>query len=916
MGYLGKMGRLAATDNARKFRIFFLIAMMMSCLVFGSEQKAGTHTDILYGKADGRDLLLDAFVPEGPGPFPVAIFVHGGGWSSGDKSQNHSEILDPLSKANFVWFSIDYRLAPQYRWPACLEDVVTAIRWVKQHAAEYKGDPERIALVGYSAGGHLACSAAIWAKEDTRVQAVVGFAAPIDHVADSERRDGLSKSMQDLLDRPKEMDDQARKILHKISPIWDVRPGLPPFLLIHGTADQSVPYQQSIDLQAALNKNNVPCKLITIEGAPHRISEWEKYDADYREKMIAWLRSTIGYEKTQEIVVSSDGTGDFTSVQAAVDAVPAGNTNPVVISIKPGTYKERLVVPRSKPFIRFRGEDAETTILTFDLYAGIKDENGKEIGTFRTPSVTIEADDFTAENITFENTAGDVGQAVALAVLGDRCVFDKCRFLGWQDTLLDQSGRHYYKDCYINGHCDFIFGGGTAFFENCRIHCLDASYITAASTPEHQPYGYVFARGKITGQPEGKKTYLGRPWRDYASVVFLYTEMDDVIKPEGWHNWSKPHREQTSRYAEYGNTGPGANPEARVSWARQLTKAEAEQITMKKVLAGEDGWDPIAGTVKRSLKVLPATEADAASIKKKRIGEIGSDWIYLLAAFREGGQEGLYFATSCDGLDWIDAGGPFLKPEVSAEQRFRNPCLLQGPDGMFHLVWQTGVRDPGFGYARSKDLMHWSDQKYIRLMDEQKAYDVVSPELFYDKTKKQFVVSWASTLPGNYFQAYQEDVENNPRLWTSATEDFETFTPARPFFEPGYSVQDGVIMKTDSGYALIHDDHRRMFRTLRAAFGDTPSGPWGRITDDLPPAFCESPAVLKAGDNAMVYFHSIDGRLKVLVTQDFVTWQDFSEFVSFPEGYRVGSVLKTNAEPVKGFRKFQPETIVYTYEKE
>ncbi len=566
---------------------FFILSVVFP--VFGAEQKAGLYTDIEYGAAGGQALLLDAFVPEGAGPFPVAIFVHGGGWSSGDKSQNQSEILDPLSEAKFTWFSIDYRLAPKHHWPACLEDVQTAIRWVKKYAKKYKGDPERIALIGYSAGGHLACSAAIWAKEDTQVQAVVGYAAPIDMEADNERRGGVSQSMQNLTGLSKELTEPTRAILRQISPVWDVRPGLPPFLLVHGTEDQSVPYQQSIDLQAALKKNHISCELVTIEGAGHRISEWEQYNPDYKMKMLAWLRKMLA----REIVVSSDGSGDFSSVQAAVDSVPSGNTEPIVISIRPGTYKERIVVPQSKRFLRFEGEEAERTVLTFDLYARIKDETGREIGTFRTPSVTIEADDFIAENITFENTAGDVGQALAITVVGDRCVFRQCRFLGWQDTILDNKGRHYYENCYIEGHCDFIFGGGMAFFERCHIHCLDGSYITAASTPAEQNYGYVFSNCRITGEPPGKKTFLGRPWRDHAAVIFLNTEMDDVIKPAGWHNWGKPHREQTSRYAEYNSRGPGANPEARVPWSRQLSKEEAEKITCADVLAGGDEWDPL-----------------------------------------------------------------------------------------------------------------------------------------------------------------------------------------------------------------------------------------------------------------------------------------------------------------------------------
>ena len=232
-------------------------------------------------------------------------------------------------------------------------------------------------------------------------------------------------------------------------------------------------------------------------------------------------------------------------------SVPAGTPEqPVVIHIKPGVYKELIYVQREKRCFRFVGEDAATTVLTFDLHANLTGLDGKPIGTFRTPSTIIDADDFTAENITFENTAGPVGQALAIRVDGDRATFRKCRFLGWQDTILLNRGRHYFEDCYIDGHVDFIFGGATAWFERCRIHCRRDGYITAASTPEHAPHGFVFSRCRVTGEP-GVKTYLGRPWRAYSAVTFIDTDMSDVVRPEGWDNWKLPEREKTSRYREY-----------------------------------------------------------------------------------------------------------------------------------------------------------------------------------------------------------------------------------------------------------------------------------------------------------------------------------------------------------------------------
>jgi pectinesterase len=217
--------------------------------------------------------------------------------------------------------------------------------------------------------------------------------------------------------------------------------------------------------------------------------------------------------------------------------------------------------------------------------------DGKPIGTFRTPSTTIDADDFTAENLTFENSAGPFGQALAIRVDGDRATFRNCRFLGNQDTILLNRGRQYFEDCYIAGTTDFIFGGATAFFENCDIHCLKSSFITAAATPDFQPFGFVFSDCRITAEP-GVEMYLGRPWRDFAAVAFLNTEMPAAIRAAGWHNWDQPKRERTARYVEFGNTGPGANTSERVKWSRQLSDAEAAEITPERVLRGNDDWAP------------------------------------------------------------------------------------------------------------------------------------------------------------------------------------------------------------------------------------------------------------------------------------------------------------------------------------
>lgn len=245
--------------------------------------------DITYGQADGVDLLLDAYVPAGEGPFPVALVVHGGGWASGDK-QADLPLLDELAQRMTV-FSINYRLAPNHPWPACLEDVRTALQWVQDHAQEYRGDPANISMIGYSAGGHLATLVAVTA-DDPAVTSVVGLAAPTDMPLDILRRGGLSPSMKDLL-TAREIDAAVLETLWTMSPINYVRPGLPPFLLVAGTSDQSVPYPQSVHLKDRLEAVGVRCDLITLPEAPHRITEWADVDPTWARQVADWLVETM-----------------------------------------------------------------------------------------------------------------------------------------------------------------------------------------------------------------------------------------------------------------------------------------------------------------------------------------------------------------------------------------------------------------------------------------------------------------------------------------------------------------------------------------------------------------------------------------------------------------------------------------------
>jgi pectinesterase len=293
------------------------------------------------------------------------------------------------------------------------------------------------------------------------------------------------------------------------------------------------------------------------------------------------------------VMVAADGSGDFKTVQAAVDSVPEQGTVRSIIHIKPGTYNEIIRVPKEKPFIEFLGDDAATTILTFNNTHYTKGPDGKDLGTSKSASTFVYGNDFLARNITFQNSAGPVGQALAINIYADRVVFQNCRFLGWQDTVMTNRNRQYFQDCYIAGHVDFIFGAATVYFENCEIHCRQKGSITAASTPQASKYGYVFDHCKITSEAPAASVILGRPWRPYGATIFMYTEIADCIKPAGWDDWGAANQ-KTARYAEYKNSGPGAATDSRVSWTRRLGDDEAGEITIEAVLGGDDHWNPLA----------------------------------------------------------------------------------------------------------------------------------------------------------------------------------------------------------------------------------------------------------------------------------------------------------------------------------
>ena len=306
--------------------------------------------------------------------------------------------------------------------------------------------------------------------------------------------------------------------------------------------------------------------------------------------LLSVVSAAWAQERQDTIVVSRDGTGNFRTLQEAIESARAFMDYTVTIYVKNGVYKEKVIVPSWVENIDIIGEDRDKTIITYDDHANIN-----KMGTFRTYTVKVEGSDITFKNLTIENNAAQLGQAVALHTEGDRLKFINCRILGNQDTIYTGAKftRLYFKDCYIDGTTDFIFGPSTALFEDCIIHSKRNSYVTAASTPKEAKYGYVFKHCKLTAEPGVDKVYLGRPWRPYAYTLFIECELGKHIVPAGWHNWGKQSNEETARYMEYKNTGEGANVSERVAWSKQLTKKEAEAVTVDAIFSTQSNWNPI-----------------------------------------------------------------------------------------------------------------------------------------------------------------------------------------------------------------------------------------------------------------------------------------------------------------------------------
>lgn len=328
----------------------------------------------------------------------------------------------------------------------------------------------------------------------------------------------------------------------------------------------------------------------------------------------------------QTILVSKTAAGAFRTLQDAVLSIDDNHQETIRIFVEPGIYEEKVFIRKEN--IEIVGENLETTIFRYGDGARKPRPDGTgEYGTFNTAVIMMAGKDICMKNITVESTAGPgylAGQALALYVAADRCSFYNCRFLGWQDTIFAGDSiscqmkklmlpdfwqnskvstdyslmRNYFKDCFISGDVDFIFGPNTVFFDHCEIFSRkrqseDKAFITAASTPAGQEFGLVFSGCHLTSDDRPESTYLGRPWRDFAKTAFIRCNMGSHICPEGWQNWGKAKAEAVCSYLEFDNNGPGASTEKRVPFSKQLTNPDlAEYFSAENVLRGEDNWTP------------------------------------------------------------------------------------------------------------------------------------------------------------------------------------------------------------------------------------------------------------------------------------------------------------------------------------
>ena len=548
--------------------------------------------------------MLDVFYPSSPlkEKRKAILIIYGGGWRSGNRAQ-HYPLAQRLAHLGYVCFTPDYRLSTEALYPAAVYDLKSALRWIHIHASEYNIDTTKITALGFSAGGELAAllgttinklafeNKACNQNTSSNIGAVVdidgtlSFVHPESGEGDDSKKTsaatywfGFSKKENPLL-------------WEQASPLTHVNRTAPPTLFLNSSVARM--HAGRDDYRMILNEYGTYTQVKTFEGAPHSFCLFHPWFDSTVQYIDGFLKNVFQQTRSEKtIVVAKDGSGNYKTVQEAFNSIPLNNKNKITIFIKNGIYKEKLFLDSTKDFVTLIGEDKFNTILTYNDHTGKLSPNGDTINTRTSWSFKIKGHNFIAKDITFQNDAGfSAGQAVAVESDGDKAVFKNCRFIGNQDVLFtnDDNSRQYYEDCYIEGTTDFIFGSSTVWFERCHIQSKKNSHITAASTPKEKEFGYIFNGCVLTGDTSLHGVSLGRPWRQYAHVVYMHSYIGPHIKSEGWANWNNTDNYLTTRYSEYKNYGPSSDTSARVKWSKQLTDEESKKYSLRNVFKD---WDP------------------------------------------------------------------------------------------------------------------------------------------------------------------------------------------------------------------------------------------------------------------------------------------------------------------------------------
>ncbi|MDS1031618.1 pectinesterase family protein [Porphyromonadaceae sp. NP-X] len=546
-----------------------------------------------------RKLILNIYRRKGNELLPVVLMIHGGGWNSGSPALQKAMAFN-LARKGFVAITVEYRLIPEAIFPAAVDDLEDAVKWIVENAGTYRINRDKITVSGCSAGGQLA--ALIGTKnKDKLIKAVINI-------------DGISTFIDKAtIDRSEKARTSGDKM--PVDALW-----------LGGTFSESPDNWKAASALTWVNKNSAPVCFINssiprfhngrdehirmldslgiysevhvFDNSPHsfwHFHPWQlstvQYVANFLNKIFDKSSNAIDHSK-YDIVVAQDGSGDFKTVQEAINAVPDFRKRETRIFIRNGFYREKIIIPETKDSLTLIGEDRNKTILSYNNFASKSSGFGDQLGTSGSASVYICSPNFMADNLTFENAAGPIGQAVAAVIRSDKARFINCKFLGFQDTLYPHKddSRQYYKNCYIEGTVDFIFGFSTAYFDSCELYCKESGFVTAAATPQESNYGFVFYRCKMKGDNPAS-FYLGRPWRPYAKVAFIECDMTNVIKPEGWDNWGKVSNEKTAQFSEYQNSGEGGNlSNRRVKWSKTLSSRQVKNFD-KEIVLGKDFFE-------------------------------------------------------------------------------------------------------------------------------------------------------------------------------------------------------------------------------------------------------------------------------------------------------------------------------------